>query len=360
MRYLGEKLSAGGRWAGMAFLVGVLVAPAAGQNPAELEKELEKTRAQNAAMKEQIARLEAMMVESRQRLAQLEAENDQLKKQLAQALEKLTNSGGGAGDAGQAAGALQALMEALRREGAELRKQVEKVQAERDKHLKSVVELTDQLHQAFAEVKRLKELNAGLRALVPEPPAGVGDPPQVEGLVTADPTGEAIEISLGADDGLKPGHRLQVCRTSGGVTTPLGLAVVVKTSAKTSICRIDAKSLRGEIRKGDRLRARPPAPPGAEGSQPPVPAADAGQVPHLVDGLVLSVGQSGEVEISFGADHGLRAGHRLAVYRLSDGQGILVGRLEVVRTSAKTSVCKSIPESERDTIRKGDRVTSTL
>lgn len=72
------------------------------------------------------------------------------------------------------------------------------------------------------------------------------------------------------------------------------------------------------------------------------------------------MGNSGEVEISFGAQHGLKAGHRLEVYRLRDGQGIYIGRIEVLRTEAKKSVCKSILEFEKDTIRQGDHVVSKI
>jgi hypothetical protein len=65
-------------------------------------------------------------------------------------------------------------------------------------------------------------------------------------------------------------------------------------------------------------------------------------------------------EISLGSDDGLRKGHRLEVYRIVDGQGIYVGRIEVVKTTPNKSICKEILEFKKRDVQKGDRVVSKL
>lgn len=242
----------------------------------------------------------------------------------------------------------------LKERAAKLEAALVTLQAERDKNLKSVVELTDQLHQAFNEVKRLKAENAQLRGLVPQPPSDVGEPPEVDGLVTADPSGDLVEISLGTDDGLKAGHRLKVYRLSNGTNADLGRIVVVKALADKAICKIDGKAAKQPIQKGDRVTTA------KQLETPATVPLRPGEPPNLTGGVVLAVGDGGEVEISFGAADGLRPGHRLEAYRLTGSEGIYVGRLEVVKTAAKKSICRSIIEFERHPVRKGDRVTSKL
>ena len=299
---------------------------AAAQDAATLQAELEKQRASSAQLKAVVAKLEGL-------LAAEKAARDQ---QLA------------AGDA------TQKILAVLQQEVETLRKELAKVQTERDKNFKSVVELTDQLHQAFNEVKQLKEENARLRALVPNPPPPADRPPKLEGVVQAVANGNLVEISLGADDGLKSGHRLIVYRVSGGTRTQLGHVDVLQTAPDKAICKVDSKSLKGPIRKGDRVTTGESAEPRA--AEQPKPGA----APDLVGGEVLAVGDDGEVEISFGSADGLRPGHRLEVYRITGSEGIYVGRIEVVKTTAKASTCKSILEFEKHPIQKGDRVTSKL
>jgi len=255
---------------------------------------------------------------------------------------------------GQAAGEVaQKMMAVLQQEVQKLRDQVAQLQAERDKNLKSVVDMTDQLNKAFNEMKVLKEQNARLMALVPNPPTGVPAPPKLDGVVTTDPAGNLLEISLGSDAGLQSGHRLTVYRTSGTDRTTLGQIEVLQTAPDKSICRFDAKSIQGEIQKGDAVTTD-----AASATPLAAPPSDPGRLPDLVDGEVLSVSAEGEVEISFGATDGLRVGHQLEVYRLLSTEGIYVGRIEVVRTTAKTSTCKAT--APHFTFRKGDRVTSKL
>lgn len=304
---------------------------AAAQDVSALQAELAKARAVNQQLQAKVAELESVLA-----------------KEMAVRRE------------GQAAGEVtQKMMAVFQQEVQKLRDQNAQLQAQHDKNQKSVVDMTDQLHKAFSEMKLLKEQNARLLSLVPNPPTGVEAPGKLDGTVTAAPNANLIEVSLGAGDGLKSGHRLTVYRTSGANRTTLGQVEVLQATADGSICRFDPKSVKGEILKGDLVTTE---------LQTAAPAAsrlsDPGQLPVLVDGEVLSVSEKGEegkeaeVEISFGSADGLRPGHQLEVYRLLSSEGIYVGRIEVVSTTAKKSVCKAV--ATQDTIRKGDRVTSKL
>jgi hypothetical protein len=68
------------------------------------------------------------------------------------------------------------------------------------------------------------------------------------------------------------------------------------------------------------------------------------------------VRQDGLVEISLGADSGLRKGHKLEVFR----GPTYVGRVEVLETTPDRAVCKSDPAFQKSNLQKGDRIKSKL
>jgi hypothetical protein len=71
-----------------------------------------------------------------------------------------------------------------------------------------------------------------------------------------------------------------------------------------------------------------------------------------VEGEVTAVGEKNLVEISLGADDGIRVGHKLDVYR----EGAYLGKVVVVRTSQDRAVAEIILDYLKGTIREGDRV----
>ncbi len=295
---------------------------ALGQDTSSAEAELAEAQAENAKMAVKVAELEAALAQKAAMVNEHQAMTELNKKMLA----------------------------VLQQESQQLRQQMAALQDERDNSQKSVVDLTDQLQKAFAELKRLKEENARLAAVVPAPPNGVSPPPKVEGLVLGVASGGLVEISIGTDDGLKAGHRLTVFREAAGKQTQLGLIDVLQASKDKAICRVDTKSAQAEIAKGDRVTT-------GNLAAPPVAVAP-GAPPLLVGGEVVAVGENGEIVVSFGASDGVAIGHRLEVYRLQGAEGIYVAQVEVVRPAAKTSVCKAV--QTMGSIRKGDRVTSKL
>ena len=63
---------------------------------------------------------------------------------------------------------------------------------------------------------------------------------------------DLIEISLGADDGLKEGHTLDVYRGN----TYLGRVVIRRTAPDRSVGQIMKELQRGQIRKGDHVTTK--------------------------------------------------------------------------------------------------------
>ena len=83
-------------------------------------------------------------------------------------------------------------------------------------------------------------------------------------------------------------------------------------------------------------------------------------LPPRVDGVILALGARGLVEISIGSDDGLRKGHMLEVFRLSDSTSKYLGRVEVLNTEPDRAVAKIIPEFRKATFQKEDRVATRL
>jgi hypothetical protein len=153
---------------------------------------------------------------------------------------------------------------ALRAEVDELRDEIRVAQGARDKLFLEVVDLTDKLHGSIGLERALKERQNDLLAEVSRyklvmDKLGVNPnmsvekiPPPVDGVVTAVSSKNLIEISLGSDDGLKTGHRLEVFRNN----LYLGYAVVLKTDPDRSVAQVDEKSQRGLIKVQDRVATK--------------------------------------------------------------------------------------------------------
>jgi len=210
----------------------------------ESEKKKEK-RAYEAAL----ARLATENTRLAGEVDQLQQENDNLVKQNAEQMV--------------AARAAEETSNLLRAQVDQLRADKLKAQQERDAHFNQVVLLTDYLHNATNEVKRLKGRNIDLAedladaeevlrkfGLVPEPERYPGPPP-VDGLVKSVTGDDLITVSLGTDDGLLKGHLLDVVRAGSGGTAYVGKVQVVKTEADESVCKIDPKYLKSPVRRWD-------------------------------------------------------------------------------------------------------------
>ncbi len=145
-----------------------------------------------------------------------------------------------------------------------LRGEIRDAQGKRDEHFERVVELTDQIHQAQGEVKRLEERRIQLAAqlasanLVLErnglnkdmPVDGI--PPRLRGKVLAINRDNMVEVSLGSDDGLRAGHTLEVFRGS----KYLGRVEVLHATTDRAVGKIIPGYKKGIIQKDDDVATR--------------------------------------------------------------------------------------------------------
>ncbi|WP_254511036.1 hypothetical protein [Anatilimnocola floriformis] len=76
--------------------------------------------------------------------------------------------------------------------------------------------------------------------------------PRVTGVVLAINNSDLIEVSIGSDDGLKPGHVLQVYRGN----QYLGQITIRTTGPDRAVGQIDKTLQRGKIQKGDNVTTK--------------------------------------------------------------------------------------------------------
>jgi hypothetical protein len=217
---------------------------------AQLDNLRNQLAVEQAARRHAISSLETKLAKAEQELSEKEAELRSL-----QSVE------------GQAAEALKLAQQDLQAKQAEinkLRQDIREVRADRDKQFEMVVKYTDQLHAAEGVKRNLEERRDTLLAdlarykkvmdrvgLTPDTNID-GIAPQLDGIITAVGEKNLIEVSLGWDDGLRVGHRLEVFRDN----TYLGHATVLKTDPDRSVAKVDEKSQRGLIKVEDRVATK--------------------------------------------------------------------------------------------------------
>jgi hypothetical protein len=162
-------------------------------------------------------------------------------------------------------------MNGLRAENKILRKNIIAAENEKDARQLKIVEITDKLHQGVLQLQLLRKQTIKVqedliktKALLALRGISIDTPledvvPDVEGIVTATPSREMVEISIGSDDALHPGHQLDVRRGVGGGARYIGRIEVVRTEADKAACKVLPKWSQGQlIRKGDRVRTVQP------------------------------------------------------------------------------------------------------
>jgi hypothetical protein len=136
---------------------------------------------------------------------------------------------------------------------------------ERNAKQKELVNTTDQLMNAVAERQRLEKLgrelaaqNLKLKELLEYNKTAMDKsavpPPGTRGMVTAVPRQDEVEISLGADDGIRKGHKFIVTRPSTGKYISM-IDVVRVDDPNRAVCRPDKASQNDQIQKGDQVDA---------------------------------------------------------------------------------------------------------
>ena len=206
--------------------------------------------AEQAARKAVLASLQVRVTRAEQLLAAKEKELSDLSGQLSGTTE--------------AAKQAQERLVALETEAKQLRDDLRGAQKDRDDYLVNVVALTENLNQAQSQLQNLSEVNKqalfdmgkmkqvlSAHGLTPDELVA-HIPPKVDGVVLDVSDRNLIEISIGADDGLKVGHELDVHR--GG--SYLGRIRVLRTSPDRAVGEVLRNLQSGQIKRGDRVTTK--------------------------------------------------------------------------------------------------------
>ena len=208
---------------------------------AALDREQAARRTALAALQTQLDRLQSDLQVSEKAAQDYASENALLAdaaKFRAEALEKLTE------------------------EANNLRQQIRSEQADRDKLFAETLTLTDRMNklrgtlqlqqerneQLMAQVTRFQEVVSSYGIDVNEPLDGA--PPERNGTVLViNRPRDLVEVSIGHDDGLRPGHHLEVTRRGRYV----GKLKVRNTEPDKAVAEIMRDYSEGIILEGDRV-----------------------------------------------------------------------------------------------------------
>lgn len=152
----------------------------------------------------------------------------------------------------------------LAKDVADLRQDIRTNQQLRDQAFATTLTATEDLHQTKGQLqtaeqreRQLTQQVAGMTTVMRENGIDPGtDPravkPRVDGFVSQVKRvagAQLIEVTIGSDDGLKPGHTVEVFRDS----KYLGRIEILKTSPDKAVGRVDRRFLQGQIQEGDRV-----------------------------------------------------------------------------------------------------------
>ncbi|MDD4271028.1 MAG: hypothetical protein GXY25_22060 [Pirellulaceae bacterium] len=200
-------------------------------------------------------------------LSQLEAEKDALEKDRNQLNQDLARLNQDVRDAVAAVKASHDSLASLQKEVEGLRTEIRDALATKDKSLAELVDMTDRAHALKLQmdtvrermVEQSEELNNALAVLrkfqlKPDPNAYLDQPTRgVGGIVEAVRDDGLLQINIGADDGLRKGHRLDAYRLAGGRSTYLGKIEVIQTQPDKAVCKALPEFREGIIQANDRV-----------------------------------------------------------------------------------------------------------
>jgi cell division protein FtsL len=237
----------------------------------ELNKKLTDAKNENAKLQTEHNRrvedLEREKTIAEQQAAKLDAERVALTERYSAAQTELESLRQNQRDHIAAVASTQKINEALAVDVTDLRTRIRKTIEDRDSLFKRALDATEELHKAAGEYNTTRERNeqltkqtAGMTAVMRE--KGIDpntDPgsvvPIVEGEISKierKAGGQLVEITIGADDGLKVGNTLEVFRGS----KYLGRVEVIQTSPDKSVGRVDRSFQQGQIQEKDRVATR--------------------------------------------------------------------------------------------------------
>lgn len=229
------------------------------KDSSKFQLEIEEKQRQIGVGEQEIARLQSERVALVARNEDIQTEVNDLKQERR--------------DATAAVASTQANAERLSEENVVLQRDIIVAQEASDESFAKTVEATSDLHDsqvklanAETSVEELTEQVAGMTLAMREngidPATRVGDvKPRVEGyvsLIRRRAGDETIEVTIGSDDGIKPGHTVEVFRSSKnpGQSKWLGRAEVLTTNGDRAYARIIPALKKGRIQEGDRVATR--------------------------------------------------------------------------------------------------------
>lgn len=202
-----------------------------------------------------------------QQLAKLETERDNLEKRNAVVQAELDQLRAERRDATAAVAATQANNQRLADEVTGLRQDIRTNEQARDQAFATTLKATEELHQAKGmldnTVERNRQLTEQISGMTSVMDAKGIDPntppdavtPTVDGLVSRVKQvagAQLVEVTIGADDGLKQGNTVEVYRGD----RYLGRLDILKTSPDRAVGRVDRRFQQGAIQEGDRVATR--------------------------------------------------------------------------------------------------------
>lgn len=221
------------------------------QLQAEVTRIKTERAAANAARTRAIALLEANLSQSGQQINVMQQELEVLRSKQAQQGAQVTGS--------------LATLQAERQKVDSLREAVKMAQGERDKMFADVVNLKNSVLQLEAIRQRLSASETALLDQVGRQASVLrandlnanddisGVPPKRDGKVRqVDTTNKYVVLSLGSDDGMRKGHKLDVHRGQ----KYLGKVQLTKTHPDRSIAVVLDDYRKGAIRSGDSVRTK--------------------------------------------------------------------------------------------------------
>jgi predicted nucleic acid-binding Zn-ribbon protein len=205
------------------------------------------------AARNQLAKVETERVALDDRNKAIQTELDQLKQERREATA--------------AVAATQENNRKLAQEVTGLREDIRSNQQARDQAFQTTLQATEELHQVKGQldsaVERSRQLSSQVAGMKTVMDANGVDPnadpnavvPRVDGIVSQvkQTTGaQLVEVTIGADDGLKQGNTVEVYRGD----KYLGRIEIVKTSPDRAVGRVDRRFQTGVIQEGDRVATR--------------------------------------------------------------------------------------------------------
>ncbi|TWT47256.1 hypothetical protein [Botrimarina hoheduenensis] len=204
---------------------------------------------------------------ARARAQQLETEKVRLADRNAQAQLALDELRAQNGELAAAMNATQQNNDALASELTTLRSSIRTALADKDRYFGAALAATEKLQSVRNEIETTAERNRDLLAdasrmtsllrsnnLDPETPVEEITP-RVDGFVSRTQRKDGVmlvEISIGSDDGLRPGQTVEVFRD----TKYKGRIEILKTSGDRAVGRVDVRFQQGPIQEGDRVATR--------------------------------------------------------------------------------------------------------